>query len=249
MTDFENRLFVVTGAASGIGAAVVETAVSAGADVVGLDIQDAAGKRLADDFTCRYQHCDVSCIEDWQEVAQLFHGQSGPSFLHLNAGIQIAPPDAPLTDYQLEGMTVERYRRMMGVNVDGVVFGLHAVLPLMQPGSAVVVTCSLAGITPYSVDPLYAMSKHAVTGLVRSVAPILAVRQIRLNAICPGGIDTAIIPEAQRTEDARFMKPQTIADDVMFLMSVEESGKTWARVSAEKPPFIVRAPGDKEGRK
>lgn len=245
MTVFDNRLFVVTGAASGIGSAVVAAAVNAGADVVGLDIQDGPGTRLADNLGCRYQHCDVSRIEDWQRVAELFRDRPGPSFVHLNAGIQIAPPDAPLEEYQLENMTIDRYRRMMGVNVDGVVFGLHVLLPLLKAGSSVVVTCSLAGITPYSIDPLYAMSKHAVTGLVRSLAPTLASRQIRLNAICPGGIDTAIIPQAQRTEDAVFMSPEQIAADVMFLMTVEETGKTWAKVSQDKPPFIVRAPGDR----
>jgi len=247
MTDFNNRLFVVTGAASGIGAAVVTAAAEAGADVVGLDIQDAADRPPESGLKVRHQHCDVSQIEGWQHVADLFRDQTGPSFLHLNAGIQIAPPEAPLADYQLEAMTIERYRRMMGVNVDGVVFGLQAVLPLLLPGSAVVVTGSLAGITPYSIDPLYAMSKHAVTGLVRSLAPTLVSRQVRLNAICPGGIDTAIIPDVQRTENAVLMTPDKVAEDVMWLMAVEETGKTWAKVSEEKPPFIVRAPGDKKG--
>ena len=133
----------------------------------------------------------------------------------------------------------------MGVNVDGVVFGLHALLPLLEPGAAIVVTASLAGITPYSVDPLYAMSKHAVAGLVRSLGPTLKKRDIKINAICPGGIDTAIIPEAQRTADAVFMSPEHVATEVIGLMDEEETGKTWAKVSESKPAFIIRAPGDK----
>jgi NAD(P)-dependent dehydrogenase (short-subunit alcohol dehydrogenase family) len=134
---------------------------------------------------------------------------------------------------------------MMSVNVDGVVFGLQALLPMMQPGAAIVVTASLAGITPYAVDPLYAMSKHAVVGLVRSLAPTLAKRDIRINAICPGGVDTNIIPHDQRGDPSLFMAPDHIADEVIGLMSAAETGKTWAKVASTKPAFIVRAPGDK----
>ena len=86
---------------------------------------------------------------------------------------------------------------MMSVNVDGVVFGCKRSYPL-PPGAAIVATASLAGITPYGIDPLYAMSKHAVVGLVRSLAPDLAQRGISIHALCPGAVDTEIIPHAQR---------------------------------------------------
>ena len=70
------------------------------------------------------------------------------------------------------------------------VFGLQALLPGLSRGAAVVVTASLAGITPYSVDPLYTLSKHAVVGLVRSMGEPLAEQGIRINAICPGLVKT-----------------------------------------------------------
>jgi NAD(P)-dependent dehydrogenase (short-subunit alcohol dehydrogenase family) len=95
------------------------------------------------------------------------------------------------------------------------------------------------------VDPLYAMSKHAVVGLVRSLGPTLALRGIKINALCPGGIDTAIIPEVQRSDIAVFMTPEHVASEVIHLMTVEDTGKTWAKVSENKPAFIVRAPGDR----
>ena len=95
------------------------------------------------------------------------------------------------------------------------------------------------------MDPLYTLSKHAVVGLVRSLAPTLDERGIRINAICPGGIDTAIIPDAQRTDDAVLMSPGCIAEEICNLMDVPETGKSWAKVSEEKPAFIVRAPGDR----
>ena len=141
-------------------------------------------------------------------------------------------------------MLLERYRRMMSVNVDGVVFGLKALLPTLESGAAIVVTASLAGITPYEVDPLYSMSKHAVVGLVRSLGPTLAERGIKINAICPGGIDTAIIPQAQRTDEAVFMSSEHVAQEVINLMDADQTGKSWAKVIEAKPAFIVRAPGD-----
>lgn len=241
-------IWLVTGAASGIGEAVVQAARAGQAQVLALDVDDQRGEALATATGAIYQHCDVSQVEDWQAVVDKLRELGSPTHVHLNAGIQIAPPSAPLSEYQFEAATLERYRRMMGVNVDGVVLGLKYLLPTLATGAAIVVTASLAGITPYSVDPLYSMSKHAVVGLVRSLGPTLAARGIRINALCPGGIDTAIIPEEQRTTDAVFMSTASLAREVQFLMGVEQTGKSWAKVSENKPVFIVRAPGDKEGR-
>jgi len=243
---FEAELMVVTGAASGIGRAVVGAAVARGAKVAALDVADDLGASLVEETGATYLHCDVSDPEDWEEASRQIQALGVPRFVHLNAGIQIAPPQAPLRDYRFASMQLEQYRKMMGVNVDGVVFGLKALLPLMTNGGAVVATSSLAGITPYAIDPLYAMSKHAVSGLVRSLALELSEQNIVINAICPGWIDTAIIPHDQRTDDAVFMTPEHIAEEVMYLMQVEETGKTWAKVAESKPVFIVRAPGDKQ---
>ncbi len=237
---------------------MVRAGAATGAHVLALDVQDAEAMLSADTATCpgtvSFLRCDVSRIDDWSRVAQRVQQIGAPTHIHLNAGIQIAPPEAPLSEYQFEAMQLERYRRMMGVNVDGVVFGLQALLPLCQSGAAIVVTSSLAGITPYSVDPLYAMSKHAVSGLVRSLGPTLEQRGIKINAICPGGIDTAIIPHAQRNQPTRdntpvdttsLMTPEHIAEEVLYLMSVRETGKTWAKLRTSKPVYIIRAPGDR----
>ncbi len=251
-------LLIVTGAASGIGAAMVRAGMARGAKVLALDVQDAkealAEQSAGSSGKLSFIRCDVSSPEDWAKVAEQVKKLGVPHQIHLNAGIQIAPPEAPLTDYEFDAMELERYRLMMGVNVDGVVFGLKALLPLCQSGTAIVVTSSLAGITPYSVDPLYAMSKHAVSGLVRSLGPTLAQRGIKINAICPGGIDTAIIPHAQRklmpsdenpVDTGQLMTPEHVAEEVMHLMTVEETGKTWVKLRADKPVYIIRAPGDR----
>jgi len=257
-TNTVDDLLIVTGAASGIGAAMVRAGMARGAQVLALDVQDAeqalAEQSAGSTGELSYMRCDVSNPTDWESVAEQVKTLGVPSKIHLNAGIQIAPPEAPLADYEFEAMELDRYRLMMGVNVDGVVFGLKALLPLCQSGSAIVVTSSLAGITPYSIDPLYSMSKHAVSGLVRSLGPTLAERGIKINAICPGGIDTAIIPHAQRklmpgdenpVDTGRLMTPEHVAEEVMHLMTVAETGKTWAKLRADKPVYIIRAPGDR----
>ncbi|MEM7078626.1 MAG: SDR family NAD(P)-dependent oxidoreductase [Pseudomonadota bacterium] len=239
------QLWIVTGAASGIGAAVTQRVRGQGHDVLALDVNDEAGTALVTEHGAEYLHCDVSRQDHWAEVVSRVQQIGTPTHIHLNAGIQIAPPEAPMEAYRFEALELERYRLMMGVNVDGVVFGLQALLPLLQPGASIVVTASLAGITPYAVDPLYAMSKHAVVGLVRSLAEPLARREITINALCPGGIDTNIIPHAQRTDKAIFMTADHVAEEVQTLMDAQKTGKTWAKVAQEKPLFIVRAPGDK----
>ena len=241
------KSWLVTGAASGIGAAVVRMAAARGDSVIALDVNDSEGQALAADTGATYMHCDVSSQDAWDQVAATI--QAPLDYVHLNAGIQIAPPNAPLSEYRFEAMQLDRYRRMMGVNVDGVVFGLQALLPHIQPGGAVTVTASLAGVVPYDVDPLYSMSKHAVVGLVRSMGKPLAERDIRINALCPGGIDTAIIPEAQRVASAVFMTPEQVAIEVLYIMETEETGKTWAKVREDKPVFIIRAPGDSPPKK
>ena len=241
-----DSLMVVTGAASGIGRAVVKAAVAKGARVAALDVADDLVGDLADLLGVNYIHCDVSDPDAWADVSGQIEALGGLRYVHLNAGTQIAPPNAPLNEYRFAGMQLDRYRRMMGVNVDGVVFGLQALVPLVAEGGSIVVTSSLAGITPYDIDPLYAMSKHAVSGLVRSLGPELGERNITINAICPGGIDTAIIPDDQRTAASTFMSTEHVADEVLFLMEVEKTGKTWAKVAESKPVFVVRAPGDRD---
>tara|TARA_R110002110_G_scaffold64758_4_gene179045 strand:+ start:334 stop:1059 length:726 start_codon:yes stop_codon:yes gene_type:complete len=239
MSRLKGKRVIVTGAGSGVGAATTQLALAEGASVVALDINAAA---LTQFTAAETRQHDVSNEAHWRDLAERFAGQE-IDHLHLNAGIQSAPPEAPLEDYRFMNLSLAHYRQMMGVNVDGVVLGLHFLLPKMKPGGSIVVTCSLAGIVPYEIDPLYSMSKHAVTGLVRSLKQELATKQININALCPGGIDTAIIPHAQRTDASGFMTPAAIAEEVLQLFFVPESGATWAKVSNNKPAWIVHPPG------
>lgn len=237
--QLDGKVVVVSGAASGIGASVVKLAAKQGASTVGLDIDDDRGKAAVEQSGGTYQHCDVSDTESWATLADwIKSSHGGIDHLHLNAGIQSAPPEAPLAEYRFGAMQLSRYKQMMGVNVDGVVLGLHHLLPLMRSGGSIVVTGSLAGVVPYDIDPLYSMSKHAVTGLVRSLKSELSEQGLRINAICPGAIDTGIIPNDQRKGKVEFMTPDHVAKEVLTLFQTSESGATWLKVAQSKPIYV-----------
>lgn len=199
---------VVTGAAGGIGTAIVAALQAEGTSVRGLD--------LVDGF-------DVSSPEAWEEVE--------PSDLVcLNAGV-LAGGDWSVADY----------RRVLGVNVDGVVFGVQSLAPRMRPGSAFVVTASLAGLMPMESDPLYVLTKHAVVGYARSLAPTLQRDGVRINLVCPGIVRTPMTEPAQAgLDEAGFplLEPRQIADAVLLAARSAETGQAWVCQPGRDPlPF------------
>ena len=117
-------------------------------------------------------------------------------------------------------LTDEEYRRVVAVNVDGVLFGVRRLAGVMGDGDAIVVTSSLAGLTGVESDPIYALTKHAVIGLVRSVAPQLQESGIRINAVCPGFADTPMVTGELRSafESAGFplLRAEEVADAVLL---------------------------------
>ena len=200
---------LVTGGASGIGAAVVEKLRAGGTDVRVLDI--------ADGF-------DVSDASAWDSVGAV-------ELACLNAGVGTGEGD-------MRELTDERYRRIVGTNVDGVVFGVRRLARVMPEGGAIVVTASLAGLTTMFADPIYSGTKHFLVGFVRSVAPQLAERGIRISAVCPGIVDTPLLgPLRQRTLDAgiELMRPEEIADVVLSAARDEASGQVWTCLPGRAP--------------
>ena len=123
----------------------------------------------------------------------------------------------------------------MRVNVDGVFHGIRACVPAIarRGGGAIVATSSLAGIGPHADDPVYAASKHAVIGLVRSLARPLDEQHITINAVCPGAVDTPLLDTTGRrgaiVEAGRpLMDPDVVAAAVSDLMQGSETGKAYA---------------------
>jgi len=210
------RTALVTGAAGGIGRAIVARLEREGVEVQAVD--------LADGF-------DVTDPRVWESVERV-------ELACLNAGV--VTDTAAITD-----LTDDEYRRVVSVNVDGVVWGVRRLARVMGEGDVIVVTASLAGLTGVEGDPIYALTKHAVVGLVRSVAPQLAERGIRINAICPGFADTPMVAGDLRTslESAGFplLHPDDVAEAVALAARSEGSGEAWIVQPGREPePYRFR---------
>jgi NAD(P)-dependent dehydrogenase (short-subunit alcohol dehydrogenase family) len=202
---------VVTGAAGGIGRALLTALEAEGTEVRGLD--------LVDGF-------DVSDPEAWA-------GVEPADLVCLNAGV-LARGDGSVADY----------RRILGVNVDGVVFGIQSLAPRMKSGSVFVVTASLAGLMPMPSDPLYVLTKHAVVGYARSMAAVLEPRGIRVNLVCPGIVRTPMTePEQEKLDAAGFplMEPEQIAEAILVAARSELTGQAWV-CQPGREPLLFRFP-------
>lgn len=216
---------VVTGAASGVGAASARRLASGGASVVVVDVDDVGGARVADDVGGRFVHLDVGDQLGWARLAQELRGADGVALAHLNAGILTAPEDMPFLE-----TPVDRSLTLVKVNLEGVILGTHALAAVMieRGGGAITVTASLAGLMPYGGDPVYAATKHGVVGFVRSVAPQLRRAGVRVNAICPSGIDTPMVAGARKAsadEQRRaFLDPDAVAQAVETLLHSGDAG-------------------------
>jgi len=140
----------------------------------------------------------------------------------LNAGVVTGAADpAELSD--------EQYRRAVGANLDGVVYGVRECAARLMPGGgSILATASLAGLTATPIDPVYSATKHAVVGFVRSCAPELAKRGIRINALCPGFTDTPIVArELRGALDVPLIEPSFVAEAALQALASEESGQAW----------------------
>ncbi|MFE3452888.1 SDR family oxidoreductase [Nonomuraea sp. NPDC059194] len=203
-----SSVVLITGAASGIGAAVARRMAAGGARCVLVDRDEAGVERVAKEVGGVWLAGDVSDPETSLRAAALAVDTYGRLDLaHLNAGMT--------SGVDLAAFDLERYRTVMGVNVDGVVFGVNAAVPALirSGGGAIVVTASLAGLVGFDGDPIYTMTKHAVVGLVRGLAAPLAREGIRIGAVCPGFTDTPLVAE-QREMFVGAGFPLLTAEDV-----------------------------------
>ena len=194
------RRVLVTGAASGIGAGLVRHWAALGDHVTATDIDDEAGQSLAAETGAVYDRLDVSDESAWRSFAEK---HATFDLVFLNAGISstnfvFGAPDTSA----LSGLDLTSYRRAMGVNVDGVVFGVAALAPSMVAAGRgdIVVTASMAGLYPIPPDPVYGLTKHAVLGYVKSLAPTLWERGVCLSAVCPFFVDTPLVTKEQQAQ-------------------------------------------------
>jgi NAD(P)-dependent dehydrogenase (short-subunit alcohol dehydrogenase family) len=210
------RTALVTGASGGIGRAIVERLEKDGADVLELD--------LVTGF-------DVSDPTAWESVDRV-------ELACLNAGVATSTSS-------IRELAADEYRRVVAVNVDGVVYGARRLAREMDKGDAIVVTASLAGLTGVPGDPIYALTKHAVIGFIRSIAPQLGERGIRINAVCPGFADTPMVAGELRAslEEAEFplLAPEAVAEAVLAAARSEGTGEAWIVQPGRDPePYRFR---------
>jgi NAD(P)-dependent dehydrogenase (short-subunit alcohol dehydrogenase family) len=252
MSALDGRVALVTGGASGIGLATARLLAERGASVAVVDRHRKAADEVAGELGGLAVEADVSRAEEWPGVIDAVTGRfGGVDLAHLNAGVTTGEAD-------VTRVTDESYRRAVGINIDGVFFGLRAVVPSMtqRGGGAIVATASLAGLIGYSPDPVYCMTKHAVVGLVRSLGPQLATHGITVNAVCPGLVDTPLIGDARAALEASgfpLIEASTVAAAVVDRLSGEESGDCLViQVGREPLAFRFSRPpgpgGDSAGR-
>ena len=229
----EAKTAVVTGGCSGIGASTVRRFADEGAHVVVADLDDERGRQLAEEVRGHYVHCDVT---DAGQVARMVaetvdrYGSLDVS-VH-NAGI------SPVEDGSILDTDIDVWRRVQEVNLTSIYLCCKAVIPQMrkQGGGSIINTASFVAVLGAATSQIsYSASKGAVLTMSRELGVQFAREGIRVNALCPGPVDTPLLRElfasdperAQRrlvhVPMGRFADPIEIANAALFLASDESS--------------------------
>lgn len=248
MESLENKVALVTGGASGIGLATARRLASNGAKVAIVDLDGDAAESAATEVGGIAVRGDVSRSDEWTRIITSVREQlGGLDVAHLNAGVTTGVAD-------ITELTDEQYRRIVGVNMDGVTFGVRAVVPELRSrgGGAIVATASLAGIVAFPADAAYTMTKYAVVGLVRSLGRVLGAEGITLNAVCPGLVDTPLLsgPIRDALTEAGFplIDADAVAGAVLGCVLGDATGQAIVvQAGLEPTPYrFGRPPGPRE---
>lgn len=232
------RVAVVTGGASGIGAATARLLLARGAAVVIADLASSQGAALAAELgqSALFVPTDVASgnsVEALMQAAQARFGRLDILFNNAGIGSFAATPD----------LAPEEWHRVIATDLDSVFYGCRAAIPLMraQGGGAIVNTASASGLAADYHFAAYNAAKAAVINFTRAVAIDHAREGIRANAVCPGPVETPIlagisaIPEVraawhEAVPMGRFASPEEIAEVVAFLVSDAASYVTGAAI-------------------
>ncbi len=202
MTDFSGKQAIVTGAGSGIGAALARALVAAGADVSCTDIDGEAAERTAAAATgpgsARFARLDVTDAAAVQAAVDEVVSRTGRlDVMFNNAGI--------VWGGDTELITLDQWNAIIDVNIRGVVHGVAAAYPVMirQGHGHIVNTASMAGLAATGLLTSYVMSKHAVVGLSLALRSEAAGHGVGVLAVCPGAVQTPILDKGAVGDFAR----------------------------------------------
>ena len=234
-----SEVLLVTGGATGIGAAVATLGAEKGCTVAICDVNEGAGRALAGQLGGRFIPCDVTDLASVSAAVDVCERELGvPKYVHLNAGIMTVPVGDPFL--AIEDVSEAQYRKVVGVNLDGVYHGAKTLIPKMRAtGGAITLTASTAGLSALPVDPMYTATKYAVIGFGRAVAAANQGSNIRVNVICPGVTDTPLVPDDFKSPEISMMPTEVMAAEVLDLLQNGANGEVRAKVAKDTPAFIV----------
>lgn len=231
--DLTGRRALITGGGSGIGAATARAFAAAGASCLIADIDAAAAAAVAAEIDGSVAMMDVGDPAAWRALVE-HHGPFDIAVLNAGVATNQLRPEGTLPVLELDD---ERYRRIMSVNVDGVVYGAREVLRHMVATGVgdVLVTASVAGLAPIAPDPIYGLTKHAVVGFVRSMAAAIDQHpepiDVHISSICPGFADTAILADDAkdmiRAIGLPIMEPSQVAATMLRALAERRNGAQW----------------------
>ena len=229
-TEFAGKVAIVTGGASGIGAACARQLAAGGAKVVVADLHEEQAMTLAEEIGGAGFALDVSSPEQVEAMVAFAEERFGA--LHLavnNAGI--GGPSAPVGEYSLED-----WRRVIDVNLNSVFYSMRFELPAIERagGGAIVNMTSILGSVGFQGSSAYVAAKHGVVGLTKEAAVSYAARGIRINAVGPGFIDTPLLANLEKDVYDGLVSLHPVGR----LGTSEEVAELTCFLLSERAPFI-----------
>jgi NAD(P)-dependent dehydrogenase (short-subunit alcohol dehydrogenase family) len=234
LTNLSQKVAFVTGAASGIGFAAAKAFLGAGYATVLCDVNERAGAQAADQLRqtgeCFFHRCDVTDSASIEAAALA----TAERFGRLDAAFNAAGIDGEVGRATAD-CSVENWDRVIATNLTGLWNCMRYQIPLMiESGGGSIVNCSaVAGIVGAPFVPAYVASKHGVTGLTKAAALEYGTHNIRVNAVCPGVIETPMVREAlgddvvgsivSQTPISRVGTPAEVASAVLWLCASESA--------------------------